>query len=197
MINQGLLIVVSGPSGAGKGTVCKRYIDRNPNTKLSISATTRSVRNGEVDGVNYRFYSTETFEKMIDEGELLEWARVYDNYYGTPKGDIINFLNKGIDVILEIDIQGAMKVKDKYPEGVFIFILPPSYEMLRQRLVGRKTDSPEVIEKRLACAASEIGQVCQYNYGIINDDIEDAVKGLEAIVVAEKLNTCRNKFIIS
>jgi guanylate kinase len=197
MINQGLLMVVSGPSGAGKGTVCRRYMEKFLQTTLSISATTRPPREGEIDGVNYHFLKREVFEEMIDQGEFLEWAEVYGNYYGTPKKNIIKALNKGIDVILEIDIQGAMQVKNKYPEGVFVFILPPSYEVLRQRLIGRKTDSPEVIERRLSCAASEIEKVCDYNYGIINDNIDQAIKELEAIVVAEKLTTCRNEFIIT
>jgi guanylate kinase (EC 2.7.4.8) len=134
LYNKGLLVVVSGPSGAGKGTVCKALLKKDNNLKLSISMTTRKPRNGEVDGENYFFTTVEKFKTLIENNMLLEWAKVYDNYYGTPKEFVQKNIEEGHDVILEIDIQGALKVKDKFPEGVFIFILPPSMEELKNRI---------------------------------------------------------------
>jgi len=135
MEKKGLLIVVSGPSGAGKGTICKEFLNSNQDVKISVSATTRKPRNGEVDGVNYFFISKDKFENMIGNNEFLEYARVYDNFYGTPKSAVLESLEKGEDVLLEIDIQGAKQIKEVYPEGVFVFILPPSLEELKNRIV--------------------------------------------------------------
>ena len=164
MQKEGLLIVVSGPSGAGKGTICKRLLEKNPNLGYSISATTRAPRTGEVNGVNYWFLSKEEFQKMIAEDGLLEWAEVYGNYYGTPAQKVRDSLAEGKNILLEIDTQGAALVRKKFPEGVYIYILPPSLEELKRRIIGRGTDSAESIERRLSCAREEMGCASeQYN----------------------------------
>ena len=194
MLNRkGLLLVVSGPSGAGKGTICKALLNKNDQIKLSVSATTRKPRNGEVHGVNYFFIEKEEFTKMIENGEFLEYAQIYDNFYGTPKAAIIECLEKGQDVILEIEMQGARQIKEVYPEGVFIFVLPPSLEELKSRIVGRGTETQEEIEKRFSCAYEEINQIVNYDYFIVNEDIEKSVSDVEAIICAEKNKVTRYK----
>ncbi|WP_286312363.1 guanylate kinase [Romboutsia ilealis] len=194
MLNRkGLLLVVSGPSGAGKGTICKALLNKNDQIKLSVSATTRKPRNGEVHGVNYFFIEKEEFTKMIENGEFLEHAQIYDNFYGTPKAAIIECLEKGQDVILEIEMQGARQIKEVYPEGVFIFVLPPSLEELKSRIVGRGTETKEEIEKRFSCAFEEINQIVNYDYFIVNEDIEKSVNDVEAIISAEKNKVTRYK----
>ena len=194
MLNRkGLLLVVSGPSGAGKGTICKALLNKNDQIKLSVSATTRKPRNGEVHGVNYFFIEKEEFTKMIENGEFLEHAQIYDNFYGTPKAAIIECLEKGQDVILEIEMQGARQIKEVYPEGVFIFVLPPSLEELKSRFVGRGTETQEEIEKRFSCAFEEINQIVNYDYFIVNEDIEKSVNDVEAIISAEKNKVTRYK----
>ena len=194
MLNRkGLLLVVSGPSGAGKGTICKALLNKNDQIKLSVSATTRKPRNGEVHGVNYFFIEKEEFTKMIENGEFLEYAQIYDNFYGTPKAAIIECLEKGQDVILEIEMQGARQIKEVYPEGVFIFVLPPSLEELKSRIVGRGTETQEEIEKRFSCAFEEINQIVNYDYFIVNEDIEKSVSEVEAIICAEKNKVTRYK----
>ena len=194
MLNRkGLLLVVSGPSGAGKGTICKALLNKNDQIKLSVSATTRKQRNGEVHGVNYFFIEKEEFTKMIENGEFLEYAQIYDNFYGTPKAAIIECLEKGQDVILEIEMQGARQIKEVYPEGVFIFVLPPSLEELKSRIVGRGTETQEEIEKRFSCAFEEINQIVNYDYFIVNEDIEKSVSDVEAIICAEKNKVTRYK----
>jgi len=190
---QGLLIVISGPSGAGKGTICKALIEKEKDLKLSISATTRQPRAGEVDGKNYFFKSEEEFKRMIEEDAFLEWAKVYDHYYGTPKEFVLKNLEEGNDVVLEIDIQGALKVKEKFPEGVFIFILPPSMEELKNRIKKRGTESEEEIIKRFKSAYEELNYVSKYNYVVINDDVDRAVEKIRAIIIAEKCRVDRNK----
>ena len=194
MLNRkGLLLVVSGPSGAGKGTICKALLNKNDQIKLSVSATTRKPRNGEVHGVNYFFIEKEEFTKMIENGEFLEYAQIYDNFYGTPKAAIIECLEKEQDVILEIEMQGARQIKEVYPEGVFIFVLPPSLEELKSRIVGRGTETQEEIEKRFSCAFEEINQIVNYDYFIVNEDIEKSVSDVEAIICAEKNKVTRYK----
>ena len=190
---KGLLLVVSGPSGAGKGTICKALLNKNDQIKLSVSATTRKPRNGEVHGVNYFFIEKEEFTKMIENGEFLEYAQIYDNFYGTPKAAIIECLEKGQDVILEIEMQGARQIKEVYPEGVFIFVLPPSLEELKSRIVGRGTETQEEIEKRFSCAFEEINQIVNYDYFIVNEDIEKSVNDVEAIIASEKNKVIRYK----
>lgn len=190
---KGLLLVVSGPSGAGKGTICKAILDQNDQIKLSVSATTRKPRNGEVHGVNYFFLEKEEFTSMIEKGEFLEHAQIYDNFYGTPKAAIIETLEKGQDVILEIEMQGARQVKEVYPEGIFVFVLPPSLKELKNRIVGRGTETVEEIEKRFSCAFEEIKQIDDYDYFIVNQDVEKSVKELEAIISSEKNKVTRYK----
>lgn len=190
---KGLLLVVSGPSGAGKGTICKEILNRRKDIKLSVSATTRKPREGEVDGVNYFFLSKEEFSKMVDNGEFLEYASIYGNFYGTPKSAIIECLENGQDVILEIEMQGARQVKEVYSEGVFIFVLPPSLSELKNRIVGRGTETADEIEKRFSCAFEEIKQIDDYNYFIINKDVDTSVRELEEIISAEKNKVTRYK----
>lgn len=190
---KGLLIVLSGPSGAGKGTICKALMEKEKNLKLSISATTRQPRNGEIEGKNYFFKLEDEFERMIENDSFLEWAKVYDHYYGTPKDFVLKNLEEGNDVVLEIDIQGALKIKEKFPEGVFIFILPPSMEELKNRIKKRGTESEEEIIKRFKSAYEELNYVSRYNYVVINDSVEQAVEKIRAIIVAEKCRVDRNK----
>lgn len=186
-----MLLVVSGPSGAGKGTICQEIRKRNPNLFYSISATTREKRVGEIEGVHYYFIDRAKFEQMISNKEFLEWADVYGNYYGTPKKPVFEALARGQDVILEIDIKGARQVKKSYPEGIFVFILPPSIAILEERLRKRGTDREEIIAKRMKMAREEIANCDWYDYLILNDDIDAAVKSLEAVIIAEKLRPKR------
>jgi guanylate kinase len=190
---RGLLIIISGPSGAGKGTICKSFMERNENVALSVSATTRAPRTGEVEGVNYYFMSKEKFKEKIASDDFLEYAQVYDNYYGTPKSNVEEILESGKDVILEIDIQGALKVKENTEEGVFIFVLPPSMEELKQRIINRGSETPESLMKRFQSAYKEINYISKYNYAVVNDEVEIAVQKLEAIISAEKCRVDRIK----
>lgn len=190
MKKKGLLLVICGPSGVGKGTVCKELLKRKPEIYLSISATTRQKREGEIDGINYYFINKKKFKEMIENDEFWEFAEVYDNLYGTPKKYVLEHINNGNDVLLEIDIKGALQVKEKYPEGIFIFILPPSMKELRKRIIGRGTDSKESIEKRLKCAFEEIDFIDKYDYYIINDELDKSIDKLISIIEAEK---CRVK----
>ena len=187
MKRKGLLLVVSGPSGVGKGTICKALMKLREDIVLSISMTTRAPRTGEVEGVNYFFTNREAFEGMIERGALLEYAKVYDNYYGTPKAFVMEQLEKGVDVLLEIDIQGALQVKAQYPEGIFIFILPPTMEELRNRIIGRGTETAEAIDKRFTAAYNEIDLIENYNYYIFNDRVDLATARLISIIEAERL----------
>ena len=182
--HSGKLFVISGPSGTGKGTICKRLVE-NSDMDLSISATTRKPRPGEAEGENYFFLDRETFLDEIENGGFLEYAEVYGNFYGTPKQYVLDRLSEGTDVILEIDTQGALNIKKTYPDGVLIFILPPSLQELRDRLTGRATESSEAIERRLSRTKEEISVIGQYDYFIINDDLEDAVRRTETIIRAE------------
>lgn len=186
MIHKGLLIIVSGPSGAGKGTICKELINRDDSIVVSVSATTRKPRNGEVDGVSYHFLDRDGFESLIKEDGFLEHACVYDNYYGTPKKFVIEQITTGKNVLLEIDIQGALQVKKKYPEGIFVFVLPPSMQTLKERIVGRGSETPESLEMRLSSAYSEIELIKNYDYFIVNDTVCHATDILQAIITAEK-----------
>lgn len=192
MKEKGLLLVISGPSGAGKGTICKAIIEKDK-LWLSVSATTRAPRNGEIDGKNYFFISHEEFLARIEKDDFLEYAEVYGNYYGTPRSSVIEMINNGKDVILEIDIQGALKVKEAFPEGIFIFILPPSMEELKQRIIKRGSETPESLMTRFKSAYKEINYVSKYSYAVVNDTVDTAVAKIESIVVAERCRVDRIK----
>ena len=189
---KGLLLVISGPSGTGKGTVCKKLLSNRSNIKYSVSATTRKPRDGEIDGVNYFYLSEKEFLDLLQNDALIEWDKYCDNYYGTPKKYVEDALDQGIDVILEITVEGALEVKKKYPDCVLLFILPPSFEELRRRIVGRGTEEFDVIEKRLNQAQKEMSAVFEYDYYVVNDSLEEAVNNIETILDAERLKPNRN-----
>ena len=189
---RGVLLVLSGPSGTGKGTVCKAVRDSlGDNLAYSISATTRKPRTGEEHGREYFFFSKEEFEALRDQNGFLEWAQVYDNYYGTPRAFVEEVLASGRDCILEIDPQGALQVRKATSEAVLVFIAPPSLEELRARLTGRGTEAPEEVEKRLSCAEAELAYSNQYDYLIVNDEVEKAAEKMKAILMAERCRTNR------
>lgn len=193
MNRRGILIVVSGFSGSGKGTLMKELLSRYEDTyALSISATTRSPREGEVDGREYFFKTREEFEKMIAKDELIEYARYVDNYYGTPRAYVEEQLDAGKDVILEIEIQGALKVKEKFPETLLLFVTPPTAKELRNRLVGRGTETMDVIDFRMNRAKEEADGMDQYDYLIINDVLQDCVEQMHRIIQGEHRRSFRN-----
>lgn len=194
-MQKGLLIVVSSPSGGGKGTILKELFQRNDNLRMSVSATTRAPRPGEQDGVHYFFISKEQFESNIEHNQMLEYASYCGNYYGTPKAPVEAWLNEGHDVVLEIEVQGGRQIKAAAPDCVSLFILPPSLTVLEKRLRGRGTETEEVIEKRLSAAREEIRCVRDYDYAVINDTVEQAVSDIEAILAAEKLRVSRKNDI--
>ena len=186
---KGTLIVLSGPSGTGKGTVLKHFFDNYADNavKLSISATTRSPRDGEKDGVNYFFVEKEKFDNMVQNDMLLEWASFCGNCYGTPKEFVDENLKNGCDVILEIEVQGALKVMEKRPDAAFVFIAPPSMDELKNRIVGRQTETEEVINRRMETAKWEVQNISKYTYAVVNDDVDEAAKRLKSIIDAERL----------
>ncbi len=199
MTDKGILFVFSGPSGTGKGTVLEKFNHTYGayNTAYSISATTREPREGEVDGVNYHFMTKEEFANLVAEDGFLEWAPFCDNCYGTPKKPVLDYLDSGTDVILEIETNGAMQVKKKYPDAVMIFVFPPSLSELRRRLIGRGTEEMEVVEKRLKAAMHEFQLAERYDYILINDELENAVLDFKSIIDAERLKININKNTIA
>ena len=193
MKTQGILIVVSGFSGAGKGTLMKALMNRySERYALSVSATTRSPREGEKNGVEYFFRTKEEFEKMIAKDELIEYAKYVDNYYGTPKAYVEEQLSAGKDVILEIEIQGALKIKEKFPDTLLLFVTPPDADTLKERLIGRGTETMEVIESRMQRAAEEAEGMQEYDYLVINDDLDTCVKEMHNIIEGEHNRSFRN-----
>ena len=188
---RGLLIVVSGPSGAGKDSVCNLVKEKNNNMWISISCTSREIRKGEEDGINYFYLTREEFENKIKNNDFLEYAIYNNNYYGTPLYKIEENLNKGIDVVLVIEVQGALKVKKIYPDAIFIFILPPSMEELKNRLIKRGTESTEKILERFKTAYKEINEISKYNYVIVNNILDEAVLKMQSIIVAERCRVDR------
>ena len=179
------MIVLSGPSGAGKGTLKNEYMKRHNNAVFSVSMTTRSPRPGEIEGADYYFTNQETFQVMLAKDGFLEWAQVHGEYYGTPKQFALNTLSENKDIVLDIDVQGALHVKQSYPKALMIFIIPPSMEILEQRLRRRGTETEEKIQKRLANAKKELSLMNQYDYVVINTTVEEAYQKLNAIITAE------------
>ena len=196
-MSKGVLTVVSGFSGAGKGTVMKRLIQKYDDYALSISVTTRNPREGERDGIEYFFKTKEEVEAMIENDEFLEYARYVDNYYGTPRFYVEEMLAKGKNVILEIEIQGAMQIKAKNQEAVLVFVTPPSFEELRNRLIGRGTETADVIESRLRRASEEAEGMPSYDYILVNDQVEDCVDRLHQIILSERAKAQRNEEFIN
>ena len=196
-MSQGVLTVVSDFSGAGKGTVMKRLIQQYDDYALSLTVTTRNTREGERDGIEYFFKTKEEVEAMIENDEFLEYARYVDNYYGTPRFYVEEMLAKGKNVILEIEIQGAMQIKAKNQEAVLVFVTPPSFEELRNRLVGRGTETADVIESRLRRASEEAEGMPSYDYILVNDQVEDCVDRLHQIILSERAKAQRNEEFIN
>ena len=190
MKEKGVLAVVSGFSGAGKGTLMKALLEKYDNYALSISATTRSPRPGETDGKEYFFVTKDRFEEMIRSDELIEYARYVGNYYGTPKAYVEQQMEAGKDVILEIEIQGALKVKQQFPNALLLFVMPPSAAQLKERLIGRGTETPKVIESRLKRAAEESEGIEHYDYILVNDQVEDCVKRMHQLIQDHHSRPC-------
>lgn len=195
LMNKGILIVVSAPSGCGKGTILAEVM-KDEKFYYSVSATTRSPRPGETDGVNYHFLGREQFEELIKTGGMLEYAEYCGNYYGTPRDKVLEKINEGKNVILEIEVQGAMQIREKCPEAVFVFIAPPSVAELRNRLEKRGTETPEVINQRVSEAAQEISFAYRYDYVVVNNILEDAVNDFISVIRAEELKAENQKNII-
>lgn len=199
MTDKGILLVFSGPSGSGKGTILSNYFSKynDKNIKYSVSATTRSPREGEINGENYYFVSEKEFDNMICNDELLEWAQYCGNKYGTPKKAVMDLIDQGVDVLLEIETEGAMNVKKMYPEAILIFVLPPSLSELKKRLEGRGTEEAEVIKQRINTAANELKLADEYDYILVNDELDATVDNFKSIIVAERSKTKINKNTIS
>jgi len=196
MFQKGLLVVLSAPSGTGKSTVSRLLVQRNDRLRLSVSATTRAPRKNEVEGKDYFYKTTDEFKNMIENDEFVEWVEYCGNYYGTPKKYIEDSVENGYDVLLEIEVEGAAKIKEKYPDCVLIFMLPPSLDELKKRIEGRGTEKPEVIENRLKQAKREIEYIDMYDYVVINDSLDNAINSVNIILEAEKSKVKRNKDLL-
>lgn len=188
---KGILFIISAPSGTGKTTLCKEVINKCTGLKASVSYTTRKPREGEIEGVHYFFIQENLFKEMIDNDQFIEWAKVHDHFYGTSKNQIKGVIDQGFDVLLDIDVQGGMQIKQKIPDSVLIFILPPSKEVLKERLTNRMSDAEDEIIRRLGRAADEIREYKNYDYVIVNDRLEDAVDKLKSVIVAERASILR------
>lgn len=197
MTDNGILIIFSGPSGSGKGTVLGKLLENRDDTKISVSMTTREKRAGEIDGVHYYFVTRDYFEKKIADNKMLEYAEYADNLYGTPKDPVDEMLKAGLAVILEIEVQGAEKIRKLYPDAVSIFLAPPSTAVLEERLRGRNTEDEETVNHRLVIALEEIRRAVEYDYLVINDTVDNAVNRIETIINAERLKLIRNKKLLS
>lgn len=195
-MSKGKLFIISGPSGSGKDTVLANLFEKHPEIKLSISSITRPMRIGEVEGQKYHFISREEFESMIENDQLLEHNVFVGNYYGTPKQPVIDCINSGHDMILEIDVNGAKQIREKMPDAVSIFIMPPSYGELERRLIGRGTDAMEIIEKRLSSALGEIARAEEYDYVVTNDVVDKCVDDILHIILAQRLTSARQTNLI-
>lgn len=192
-MKKGFLLVISGPSGVGKGTVCDALISKRNDVRYSVSATTRKKRPNEIDGENYYFLSLDEFNKRVEDGDFLEYAQVHNNFYGTPKSFVLDEIAKGEIVILEIDVQGALKIKESYPGAVFVFLLPPDMVELRRRIVGRDTEDEDTVNLRMRNAETEIGFIDEYDYAVTNNWVEDTVSKIESIIEAERLRVVKNR----
>lgn len=188
---RGSLFVISAPSGAGKTTLCQKLREIVPDVKFSVSYTTRKPRVGEVDGVHYIFVDEDEFRAMIAEGEFVEWAQVHGNFYGTSKRRMEDMINEGFDVMLDIDVQGGRQIKEHFPDSILIFVLPPSMDELKKRLIGRMSDAEDMIKKRLKNAIDEIREYKNYDYVIINDVLDDALEDMVAIIIAERVRASK------
>lgn len=197
MNKKGLLIVISGPSGCGKGTILNEFLSNNNDTCLSVSATTRKPRVGEIDGVNYYFMSKQEFEKNIENEQMFEYADYCGHYYGTPMKYVNDKLNCGKNVILEIEVQGALQIRNKCSEAILVFVMPPSISELKRRLVDRNTEDITTVRKRMNTAIEEIKLANKYDYIVLNDTVNHAVKTIKSIINSEKYRVCHNKNIIN
>ena len=196
-MNKGRVFIISGPSGSGKDTVLKKVFERLPDIEFSISSITRPMRAGEIEGEKYNFISRERFEEMIANDELLEHNTFVGNYYGTPKAPVINCIENGKDMLIEVDVNGAAQIRQKMPDAVSIFIMPPSLEVLKKRLYGRGTDSEDVIKKRINEALQEIARAIEYDYIVVNDVIETAVDNIITVMSVDRFKTDRNLNLIN
>ena len=197
MMNKGSVFIISGPSGSGKDTILRRLLKKDPEIRFSISSTTRAMREEDKKEKKYDFISVDEFENMIANNELLEYNRYVNNYYGTPKKPVIQAVEEGKDMIIEVDVNGAAAIREKMPEALSIFIMPPSLEELERRLCGRGTDSKEVIAERLETALEEIARAPEYDYIVINGDIDTAVDDIISIITAVNLKLEKQKYIIN
>lgn len=197
MDNGGILIILSAPSGTGKDTVLNRLTENRDDIKVSVSMTTRTKRQGEIDGIHYYFVERDYFQKKIDENKMLEFAEYAGNFYGTPKEPVDEMLSNGKAAILKIEVQGAEKIKRLYPDVISIFLMPPSIRVLEERLRARNTEDEETINHRLVIAREEMKKAPEYDYVVVNDTVENAVSGIETIINSEKLKTARNKKFLS